>query len=72
MASTIYTCVEGDTLALVSFRAYGTPEMIYDIVKANKGLRLTQYLPAGLKINVPILESPSKSVPDTLLPPWKR
>jgi len=72
MQVTQYTVQDGDTWYNIAYKAYGDATRIKDLIEANQGLTITATLPAGLQINVPILETPSKDVQNELLPPWKR
>lgn len=75
MAVTQYITSEGERWDLIAQKAYGDPTQINIIIEANKGLKIGQTLPAGITINIPILE-PSENQTDqvqtNLLPPWKR
>ena len=73
MANTQYRTIEGDRWDLIAYKAYGDATKFVGLLEANKPLAISQTLPAGLKINIPILEDEnSGSVQSELLPPWKR
>lgn len=73
MAVTHYTTSEGERWDSIAQKAYGDTTRIAEIINANKGVAIGQTLPAGLVINVPILEaSETGEVQTNLLPPWKR
>lgn len=72
MAVTQYTVIEGDRWDMIAYAAYGDASRMKDLIEANKGVPIYGTLPAGLQINVPILQTPSKDVQNELLPPWKR
>jgi len=70
MANTIYIAVQGDRWDLIAFRAYGDALKINELIDANPNVPITDEIPAGTILNVPVLSEP---VLDTnLLPPWKR
>ncbi len=73
MANTQYRTIEGDRWDLIAYKAYGDATKFVGLLEANKPLAIEKVLPAGLKINIPILEDEnSGSVQSDLLPPWKR
>ena len=73
MAVTQYTTSEGERWDTIAQKAYGEPSQIATIINANKGLAISETLPAGIVINVPILEpEETEGVNSNLLPPWKR
>jgi phage tail protein X len=73
MATTQYRTIEGDRWDLIAFKAYGDATKFNLLLEANKPLAINKTLPAGLKINIPILEDQNAgSVQAELLPPWKR
>ena len=73
MATTQYTTKQGDRWESIAFLAYGDSNKMADIIAANKSVAISQTLPAGLKINIPILEPEEiETVNPNLLPPWKR
>lgn len=55
---------------MISFQAYGSVDHVPDIAEANPTLPLSEYVPAGTTIYLPILETPE--IQAALLPPWKR
>ena len=69
---TNYRTIYGDRWDTVAYKAYGDATRIRELVEANPDLPIQGKLPAGVIINVPILDSPSAAISDTLLPPWKR
>lgn len=71
MATVTYTCVEGDRWDLIAYKAYGDASRYNEIIQANPVI-ISGTLPAGLVINIPILEGPTANIPSDLLPPWKR
>lgn len=71
MAFTQYLTKQGDTWDKISYEAYGDAVRFMDIVRANKPLKIGSELPAGIKINIPIIEEPQTAT-EQLLPPWKR
>lgn len=71
MAVTQYRTKEGDRWDNIAFEAYGDATAYMQIIRANKGLPITEVLPSGVLINIPIVED-EQSVSEDLLPPWKR
>lgn len=69
---TQYRTIQGDTWPLIAYKAYGDSMEFVRIIDANKPLEITEVLPSGLQINIPILEETGNGVQSALLPPWKR
>lgn len=73
MANTQYKTVEGDRWDTVAFKAYGdcTGTQIDTIKSANPYVTAKDVLPAGIYLNIPILEESAESIEENL-PPWKK
>lgn len=56
---------------MVSYRAYGTVNKIPEIADANPTVPLSEEIPSGTKLYIPIIED-AEIVQTELLPPWKR
>ncbi len=72
MATTQYTCVEGDRWDTIAFKAYGDAADFQGIIAANPSVPITDELTAGVRLNIPIKETPNETTQNELLPPWKR
>jgi phage tail protein X len=70
MANTRYTTKQGDRWDTVAYKAYGDASKYSVIVDANPFVPKGVILPAGIQLNIPVLER--DSVNESLLPPWKR
>lgn len=64
------TLVEDTRWDTVSYKAYGTISRVPEIADANPTIPLTDLIPAGTKLYIPILEE--AAIVTDLLPPWKR
>jgi len=71
-AYTEYLTMQGDRWDTVAFKAYGDATMVQPIIEANKEVYLTEILPAGVRLLVPIIEVVDNQTDPALLPPWKR
>jgi phage tail protein X len=71
MAYVQYTAQEGDRWDLVAYEAYGDVTKMDAIIKANPSVSITPEIPAGTKLQIPIIEE-EEAVAETQLPPWKR
>jgi len=71
MAFTQYRTIEGDRWDTIAYKAYGDATQYMPIVQANKPLSITSILPAGIELNIPIIEE-EDSPTGELLPPWLR
>lgn len=67
---TTYTTIEGDRWDTVAHKAYGDALRYPEIAAANPDVPLTDVLPSGLTLYVPISEE--VELDTNLLPPWKR
>lgn len=69
MTYTEYTTKGGERWDTVAYACYGVPTETARIIRANPHVALVQELPAGIRLNIPIVE---QTTPVTALPPWKR
>lgn len=67
---TTYTTIEGDRWDTVAYKAYGDALRYPEIAEANRDVPLTDILPAGLTLRVPVIQE--AELDTNLLPPWKR
>lgn len=72
MTFTEYITRDGDRLDLIAFQAYGNATDWKAIIDANPALPLQDVYPSGIRLVIPIIETPSNQTPTALLPPWKR
>lgn len=68
--NTIYKTSQGDRWDTVAYKAYGDPFMVTPIIQANPNVSISDVLPAGITLIVPIRQRPT--IDKSLLPPWKR
>lgn len=64
------TLVDDTRWDMISYNAYGSIDHITDIAQANPTVPLTDVVPAGTTLYIPIIEQPD--ITTSLLPPWKR
>lgn len=55
----------------VAYKAYGNALLSEVIIVANPEIKVTDVLPEGITIQIPILENSSPLIKSDLLPPWK-
>jgi len=60
---------EGDRWDLLAWKYYGDATRYEEIILANQDLPIIPILPAGLKVLIPVSDTPSPAV-DAGLPPW--
>lgn len=72
MKYTEYLTQQGDRWDTIAFKAYGDAFNVKPIIDANKELYLTEIIPAGRRILIPIIESEEETISANDLPPWKR
>lgn len=56
----------------VAFQAYGNAALMNTIIAANPGVDISEKLPGGIHLSIPVIENTAATPPDSLLPPWKR
>lgn len=67
-----HTTIDGqrwDTIALIN---YGSAAMMNRIMEANPAVPKDDLLPAGIVLEIPIIEAVEIITPNNKLPPWKR
>lgn len=69
--NTEYITMKGDRWDTVAYKAYGDATRITEIVEANPDVPVTPVIPAGTRLNIPIIET-ANELDVSLLPPWKR
>lgn len=62
--------IEDTRWDIVSYKAYGSVEHISAIAEANPTVPLTDIIPAGTTLYIPIIEQ--AEINTAVLPPWKR
>lgn len=72
MANLQYTTLEGERWDTISNKAYGTPLLSDIIIAANPLVAITDVLPAGTLLEIPVQEIITEQTDADLLPPWKR
>ena len=72
MTFTEYITKDLDRLDLIAFRAYGNAFDWKAIIDANPALPLQDVYPSGIRLVIPINDTPSGQNQAALLPPWKR
>lgn len=65
-----YITIEGDRWDTIAWKAYGDANLYPQIAEANPDVPLSDVLPAGTRLLVPVLERPE--IDKSVLPPWKR
>jgi hypothetical protein len=82
MANTEYITRPGDRWDLIAYRSYGTLNLILDndgnfvnpmaiIVQENPSIAVTDTIPEGLLLQIPIIKSATPETDLSSLPPWK-
>jgi phage tail protein X len=82
MANTEYSTKPGDRWDLIAYKAYGTLNLIVAddgsqvspmaiIVRSNPDVSVTDIIPEGILLQVPILKSSAAQTDLSSLPPWK-
>lgn len=72
MANLQYTTLDGERWDTISNKAYGTPLLSDIIIAANPLVPITDVLPAGTLLEIPVQEIITEQMDADLLPPWKR
>ncbi|WP_153799078.1 tail protein X [Foetidibacter luteolus] len=56
----------------IALSEYGNPAMMGDIIAANPGIDITDTLPAGVVLDIPIIQKADVATSSENVPPWKR
>lgn len=67
-----YRILQGDTWDYVAWRMYGDESLIEILTTANPHIPLTPFLPMGVVMAVPIIETPRPSLNNSQRPPWRQ
>lgn len=66
---TTYKTVQGDTWDLISYRVYGTGNIMSELMKANPKYMNVGVFSAGVVLNIPAIDTTEI---DENIPPWLR
>lgn len=64
-----YSTIQGDTFDLIAFNLWGTEKLMHKLIEANPDHKDTVFFSAGVKLNVPDVETPIEKGP---VPPWQK
>lgn len=67
-----HTTIEGERWDAIAHKYYGEASMMNDIIRNNPSVPLYDILPAGIVLDIPIIESNEIKAGSDQLPPWKR
>lgn len=70
MRFTKYITTQNERWDTIAYKAYGDAEQVEPIIMANPSVSITDVLPAGLELLIPVRDVPEVQVSN--LPPWKR
>ena len=68
----VYKTVSGDTWDLISYKLYGSEQYFHQLMRANLNLLSIAVFDSNIPIIVPELDTNTKAVDISKLPPWKR
>lgn len=72
MASfTEHITTENERWDNIAYAAYGDAGAINSIIEANPTVPIVPLLPAGIRLQIPIVESVAVEIDETIMPPWK-
>lgn len=66
-----HTCQEGDRWDHIAWQYYGDVGQMVMLIAANPQAPISETLPAGLQLAIPLLEAQDSAAVDQL-PPWRR
>jgi phage tail protein X len=70
MSHTIYQTKTNERWDQIAYRAYGDSTMISGIIEANPSVAITDIIPQGTRLYIPINEETETFT--NVLPPWKQ
>lgn len=73
MAETLtYITKENVRWDTISFEAYGDASLMNKIIAANLDVDITEKLPGGIELQIPVIQTTALPASAENLPPWKR
>lgn len=66
-----HTTIDGERWDTIAQKYYGNAAMMNDIISANPSVPLYDILPAGIVLDIPVIESNDVKTDASNLPPWK-
>lgn len=66
-----HTTIDGERWDTIAQKYYGNAAMMNDIISANPNVPLYDILPAGIVLDIPVIESNDVKTDASNLPPWK-
>jgi len=73
MAETLeYITKENVRWDTIAFQAYGDASRMNEIIAANTDVDITEKLPGGITLQIPVIETTALPATPENLPPWKR
>lgn len=67
-----HTTKEGQRWDTIALENYGSAVLMNKLIEANPGIPRSDVLPAGIILDIPIIEQVDVLTNAELLPPWKR
>lgn len=68
----IYITKENVRWDTIAFLAYGDASLMNTIIAANVNVDITEKLPGGIELQIPVIETTALPAAAENLPPWKR
>ena len=68
----MYKTVQGDTFDIVAKKVLGSELYMDRLIKANPAYQSFVIFPAGIELNVPVVDKASSLQNNNMFPPWKR
>jgi phage tail protein X len=65
-----YVTLDGERWDSVAHKAYGNAGLSKIIIEANPDVTITDVLPAGIVLNIPVQREEAVFTSQELLPPW--
>lgn len=72
MATLNYITKEGVRWDTIAHQAYGDASLMNTIIAANLQVDITEKLPGGIELQIPVIETIALPPSAENLPPWKR
>jgi len=73
MAETLtYITKENVRWDTIAFEAYGDASRMNEIIAANVNVDISEKLPGGIELQIPVIETTASAPAEMLVPPWKR
>lgn len=67
-----YTVIESERWDSIAYKAYGNVSLMGLLIESNPELPISEVIPGGTVVNIPVIAEKQFEQTNDLLPPWKK